>query len=454
MTRKILIALALSVLLVGVSFANGQKEATKATQAGTTQGAGFNWKANSGQTVNVVLDSHPWQKFIQPLAAEFEAKSGIHLDLQAYPEDQFRQKLLVNLSAGSTSVDSYMFMPAQDLALYGKNGWIQPIDSYLNDPSKTSPNFDVNDFFKGVRASYDVNGKTYGIPLHVETFILFYRTDLFKKFGLEVPQTMDQLKAVAEKLKQDLAAAGESNVYPIAMRGKTPDATSSMVNFLFSWGGTWFNADGSSALDSPASVQALTYYAGLLSKFGPPDATSNSWQADTQLFAQGQAAMMYDSNVFKAIVSNPQSSKVVGNVGYAPLPAGPDGKRHPTVLTWGLGINTASQHKDAAWDFIQWALDKQNQLGYLQAGGPSARASAWESPDFLSSNGYSKSWVDVSNLQYSIAKGDWNPPIVNVQQGRNAYGLAIVSAIQGNDVSTALKDSVKRMDQAVKEFGR
>ncbi len=453
MTRKTALAVTLLILLVGAAFANGQKEATKASQGSATSST-FNWKAYSGTTIHVMLDSHPWQKFIEPLAPKFEQLTGIHADLQAYPEDQFRQKLLVDLSAGSNAVDSFMFMPAQNLALYGKNGWLAPLDGYLNDQGKTSPTFDLSDFFQGVRASYIVDGKTYGIPLHVETFILFYRTDLFKKFGLAVPQTMDELMAVAKKLKSDLAADGQSDVYPIAMRGKTPDATSSMVNFLFSWGGTLFNSDGTSALADAASEKALTFYANLLHNYGPPDATSNSWQADTQLFAQGKAAMMYDSNVFKSIVTDPKSSKVVNDVGYAALPAGPDGNRHPTVLTWGLGINSASQHKGAAWDFIQWALDKENQLGYLNSGGPSARASAWKSPQFLDSPSYSKTWVDVSNLQYSIAKGDWNPPIVNVQAGRNAYGLAIVAAIQGNDVNAALKDSVKRMDQAVKEFGK
>lgn len=454
MAKKITLVVALSVLLVAAVFAHGQSESSKATQSATASSAGFSWQAYSGQTVRVMLDSHPWQKFIQPLIPKFEKKTGVKVQLQVYPEDQFRQKLLVDLSAGSSSVDSFMFMPAQDLALYGKNGWLAPMDSLMNSQNKTSSSFDYSDFFKGVRVRYNVQGKTYGIPLHVETFILFYRSDLFKKFGLQVPQTMQQLASVAKALKQDLASSGQSNVFPIVMRGKTPDATSSMVNFLFSWGGQWFNSNGTCGLDSTASQKALAFYAGLLRNYGPPDATSDSWQANTQLFAQGQAAMMYDSNVFKAIVSNPQSSKVVGNVGYAPLPAGPDGQRHPTVLTWGLGINSASQHKGAAWDFVQWALSKQNQLGYLEAGGPSARASAWNSSQFLNSSGYSKPWVDASNLQYRIAKGDWNPPVVNVQAGRNAYGLSIVAAIEGKNVNDALTAACTRMDKVVKEFGK
>ncbi len=416
--------------------------------------AGFDWKAYSGTTIHVVFDSHPWQKFIQPLVPQFERETGIKVQVQAYPEDQFRQKLLVDLSAGSTGVDVFMFMPAQDLSLDMKNDWIQPVDTYLDNPSLTSPSFDYKDFLDGVRSSYEMDGKTWGVPLHVETFFLFYRKDLFAKYGLKVPETMQELQSVCKALKDDLAKSGQTGIYPIVMRGKTPDATSSMVNFLFSWGGTWFNPDGSCALDSEASQKALSFYADLLRNYGPPDATSDSWQADTQLFAQGQAAIMYDSNVFKAIVGNPQSSKVVGEVGYAALPAGPDGKRHPTVLTWGLGINSASQHKEAAWYFVQWALDKANQLGYLKAGGPAARATAWKDPQFLKSPGYSKTWVDVSNLQYSIAQGDWNPPVVNVQEGRNAYGLAIVAAIEGKDVGDALKSASKRMDEVVQSFGR
>ncbi len=439
-------------------FAAGLAMAVGMVLAGTPSYAqsapSVDWQKYSGTTLRVMLNSHPWQKFIQPLIPEFEKQTGIHVQLEVYPEDQFRQKLLLDLSSGSTAVDAFMFMPAQDLALYRKEGWLAPVDSYLNTPALTASTFDYHDFFEGVTARYNVDGKTYGIPLHVETFILFYRTDLFQKYGLKPPETMQQLEGAAKALKEDLAKSGETGIVPIAMRGKTPDATSSMVNFLFSYGGTWFNPNGSCALDSAASQQALTYYADLLRNYGPSDATSNSWQVDTELFAQGHAAMMFDSNVFKSIVSNPQSSKVVGHVGYAALPAGPDNNRHPTVLTWGLGINAASQQKEAAWYSIQWALGPQNQLGYLEAGGPAARASAWKDPRFLSSPGYSKTWVDVSELQFRIARGDWNPPVVNVQGGRNAYGLAIVGAIEGGQVPSLLTQACQGMDEVVKEFGR
>lgn len=414
----------------------------------------FSWQKYSGTTIRVMFDSHPWQKFIEPLVPQFEKLTGIHVQVQVYPEDQFRQKLLLDLSSGSSAVDGFMFMPAQNLALYHKENWVAPLNTYLSNPEMTPASWNYSDFFSGVRSRYAVGGKTYGIPLHVETFTMFYRKDLFKKFGLQPPQTMQQLANVAKALKVDLKQAGDSGVYPLVMRGKTPDATSSMVNFLFSFGGHWFNANGKCALDSKASQKALTFYANLLRKYGPPSATSNSWQVDTELFSQGKAAILYDSNVFKTIVSDPQTSKVANDVGYAPLPAGPDGKRHPTALTWGLGINSASQHKDATWYFIEWALNKGNQLGYLQAGGPSARASAWQSAAFRSSSRYSKAWVDASDLQYSIASGDWNPPVINVQAGRNAYGLAIVGAIEGGSVPKLLNTACQHMNQVVKEFGR
>ncbi len=124
----------------------------------------FNWQRFSGTTLRVMLNSHPWQKFIQPLIPQFEKQTGIHVQLEVYPEDQFRQKLLLDLSARSSAVDAFMFMPAQNLALYRKEGWLAPLNSYLDNPAMTAPDLAYDDFFKGVRDRYDVGESSTGSP--------------------------------------------------------------------------------------------------------------------------------------------------------------------------------------------------------------------------------------------------------------------------------------------------
>ena len=182
----------------------------------------------------------------------------------------------------------------------------------------TDADLDLNDFFGGALNTFKIDGKTFGLPLKNETSLLSYRKDLFEQAGIQrPPTTMAELLADAALLKQgrwpaSRCAAGRHR--HLADR-ELPDVLRRHLA----------DADGNSALNSYQSKQALAFYADLLRNYGPRGETDMSWPEVTSLFAQGQAAMIFDGNVFRSIMEDPkQATDVVrNNVGYAPLPAGP-----------------------------------------------------------------------------------------------------------------------------------
>jgi multiple sugar transport system substrate-binding protein len=117
------------------------------------------------------------------------------------------------------------------------------------------------------------------------------------------------------------------------------------------------------------------------------------------------------------------------------------------VLVWGLSINHASQNPEAAWYFIQWALSKENQVRALLDGVPAARASAWDNEEFQATA--PADWIEASQLSFDIGQPDWNPPVVPVGEVRDAYGLAIVAALEGRDIAQALQTSASEIDSIV-----
>jgi len=327
-----------------------------------------------------------------------------------------------------------MIQPGQNGEEYLGEGWVWYIDDFLGDPNLTNPELDMDDFFEGATSTFLDEEQTYGLPLQIESSLLFYRTDLFEAAGLDGPPgTLEELRDYAEALNGDGVAG-------FAMRGGGANATSQIVNFLYSYGGQWLNEDGTSALDSQASQDTLTYYADLLRNYGPAGVTNMSWPEVTSLYAQGQAAMMFDANVFRSIMEDPEQAleEVRANTAYAPVPEGPAGQV-PAVLVWGLSVNHASQNPEAAWYFIQWALSKENQLKALLGGVPAARASAWDNEEFQSTA--PQSWIEASQRSYEVGQPDWNPPVVQVAEVRDAYGQAIVAALQGQDVAAALEQA-------------
>ncbi len=443
MIRKIIAAFALSALLVIPVFANGQKEAPKATQTAAVSSAGFNWKANSGTTLKFMADKHPWIDVIRPYLPEFEKMTGIKVAMSVYPESQFRTKRTVEMVSGTSDVDTFMIMPAQDLAKYTQSGWLAPLNGLMTSKSTLWPEYDVADLFPSALKAGVRDGKNYTIPIQLETSLLAYNKDILAKYHVAVPKTMDELLAAAKKIYED----SNGQTYGITLRGKKAAATSQWIDFVHSYGGTWLTSDGKAAIDSPQAIAATDMYGKLLRLYGPKSAPSNSWYESISIFMQGKAAMIYDASVFKAEYENPKNSQVAGHVGYAVIPKGPAGSI-PHVSAWSLGIYAGSKHKDAAWQFIQWATSKDMELKGLLKGIPAARNSAWNSPVFKK-NDSTPEWTQASLASYKVASPIWNPPVISVGETRDAVGDAIVASILGQNVSKALHGAAKQMDQII-----
>ena len=406
---------------------------------GFAQAQEFDWKQFDGSEIRFLMNNHPFTDFIQPLVPEFEELTGISVTLEVFPEDQFRQRRLLEASSGANTLDGYMIMPGQVGAQYLGAGWVRYIDDFVNDPSLTMPELALDDFFEGAINTFQGDEGLYGLPLQIESSILYYRTDLLEQAGLDgPPTTLEELRSYAETLNQDGVAG-------LAMRGKGANATSQIVNMLYSFGGQWLSDDGTSALNSEGSQEALSYYAGVLRDYGPPGVTNMSWPEVTSLFAQGQAAMMFDANVFRSIMEDPDQAveEVRNNVEYAALPAGPDGSV-PAVLVWGMSVNQASENPEAAWYFIQWALSQEKQVQALLSGVPAARESAWQNAEFQESA--PASWIEASQTSFANGQPDWNPPVVPVSEVRDAYGQAIVAALQGQEVGPALESANEQIN--------
>lgn len=158
--------------------------------------AAENDKPFAGTELVLVTANHPWSEALTPLLPEFEEQTGIKIKVESYFEDQLTQKLTVQFTAGSETPDVFMYRPLQEGRLFFKNGWVAPLDDYVNQ----NPDYDFADFSESAVGTTTVDGKIAGIPIVTEREILYYRKDLLEEAGIEVPKTIDELIAAAEKL--------------------------------------------------------------------------------------------------------------------------------------------------------------------------------------------------------------------------------------------------------------
>ncbi len=226
--------------------------------------AGFDWKAYEGTTIRFLANKHPWTSAIEEYIPQFEADTGIKVNLEVLPEDQFRQKVLVELTTGAGTVDVFMSMPPQEGLKFHSAGWYEPLQDYIANPALTSPDYDAADFLAGVMGAETISGDVIGIPIMMENEVLYYRKDIFADKGIAVPTTMDELKAVAAQLNDPA-----NDFYGFTARGKGSAAVTQFSTFLYNYGGEWLDADRKPIINQPEAIAAFETYGGLLKDYRP-----------------------------------------------------------------------------------------------------------------------------------------------------------------------------------------
>ncbi len=383
----------------------------------------------AGTTLRLVAANHPWQVAITPLLADFEAETGIKVNLEAYGEDQLNQKLTTEFTAGGSDIDVFMQRPLQEARVMQMNGWYEDLSSCVADPD-----YDFADFAEGAVGTTMVNGVLTGIPIVTEQEVLYYRKDLLEEKGIAVPTTLDELKAAAEALTDK-----DNEMYGFVARGQRSPLVTQFSSFLYSNGGDWFDENHQATINTPEALAAIDLYATLLREYGPPGVLNMSWPQAVAIFAQGNAAMFTDASSIYANLLDPALSAVADKTGVAVFPAGPAGSVMYNVTSWGLAMPSSSKNKEAACEFIKWATSKDIVLRTQSEGAvPGARESVWADP--AGATAFPADWV-AAVAASANGRGYDRPLVTSVTEARDIIGAAVDVAIEGGDFKAAADDA-------------
>lgn len=365
-----------------------------ATEAAPAASEGVNWKAYEGTTLNLLLISHPFVDSLKPLLPEFEAKTGMKIQLEVLAEQPGFEKLLSDLSSGAGSYDAFMTDPLHNWQ-YATAGWVEPLDSYLADPNKTEIEaYDQADFMPGIwnagkwtltPMSGLGEGQTWAVPINFESYLLAYRPSILKEKGIAVPTTYEEYYEAAKALTFE--KDGQMVYGTITRFDKYWDLTYlTFGTMLQSYGAGLLDESGNNvAICSPQSIAATELFIKTVKDTSPEGAVAFTWYEALQGFASGQYAMsLNEADLFAPTYEDPTQSQISDDVGYAVTPLGPDGKRMAGAWVWEMSISSASKNKDAAWLFLQWLTSKEIITRTNVAGNMNpVRTSSWESPELV-----------------------------------------------------------------------
>lgn len=401
--------------------------------------AAVDWKRHAGTTLEVNLIKGPRGDLLQRHAAEFTALTGIKVNSEVIPEQQQRQKIVIELTSGRPSFDVVHLSYHVQKRQFDKAGWLADLSGYLKDPNLTDPALREADFSAaGLQYAKTPKGEMRSLPMSVDYFILYWNKELFQKKNVAYPETFDDMMRAAETLTDPKAGT-----YGFVGRGLRNANMALWGAFFLAYGGRFLDDKGNLLIDGPEAVEATKLYQRLLTKTAPPGVVGFNWMESMAAFTQGRAAMWLDGVGWAPPLEDPNASRVVGKVGYAVVPKGP--KDHASATYGdGIGVTAASTKKEAAYLYCQWAVSKTMGARLLQAGGGVPfRDSILSDAEVQQGVKMPREWLDSVIGSSKISKLGL-PVVVPVAEFRDIVGSAVTATLSGADPATELKKAAEQ----------
>jgi trehalose/maltose transport system substrate-binding protein len=279
------------------------------------------------------------------LAKRFTRDTGIKVSVVPHPaaSDASYSQLARAFSSKSSSID---------VAMLDVN-WPGAFAPYLvNLKPKLGKQSKLH--IKSIVANGTIGGKLVSMPWFSDYGILYYRTDLLKKYHYSAPpKTWADLFKMAKKI-QDGERSSNPNFTGFVFQGNAYEGlTCNSLEWLASAGGGHFVDNGKITIDNPKARTILDAMRTQIGKITPHGVTTYQEDQTEHAFDNGDAAFARNWP-YQYGIGATAGSKVKGKFSVTVLPHGTSGHSVGTVGGWGLGISKFSKHKGAAIEFVRY----------------------------------------------------------------------------------------------------
>jgi trehalose/maltose transport system substrate-binding protein len=279
------------------------------------------------------------------LAKRFTRDTGIKVKVVPHPaaSDQSYSQLVRAFSQKSSSIDVAMI----DVVWPGAFApYLVNLKPKLGKQSKLH--------IKSIVQNDTIGGKLVAMPWFGDYGILYYRTDLLKKYGYKAPPTTwNQLFTMAKKI-QTGEQKTNSSFYGFVFQGNAYEGlTCNALEWIASAGGGSIISGGKATINNAKARTILDAMRAQIGKTTPRGVTSYQEDQTEHAFDDGNAAFARNWP-YQYGIGATAGSKVKGKFSVTVLPHGATGKSVGTVGGWQLAVSKYSKHKDAAIEFVRY----------------------------------------------------------------------------------------------------
>ena len=257
--------------------------------------------------------------------------------------DQTRSQLNTAFSAGSSEYDlvSIDTVWAGDMAAAG---YIEALDSYMMKAKRSPANYN-----KGSIQAGTYNAKTYALPLYPDFGVIYFRSDIVSEEDAAKLRsgdfTWDDLLAMAETYKGQGGTKTGFTFQANQYEGLVCNANEYTANFTDVKGGL---ESMKKIVDSDATPDDILVY--------QESEAANSYVNGDTVFSRNWPYVWGLLGAEGAAVTQDQTD-------IAPIPGG------SCIGGWLLAMNAKSEHKDGAWEFLDYFTSLEGQRIFCSKGG-------------------------------------------------------------------------------------
>lgn len=361
MKKLLAIILALCMVLSLAACASEKNPATGAPTGDDTKPAvqdpGASKEEPREAELNIMMSFPQYMDQWETYAKQFEEKMlaeeniKVTVNLEMPSSDQYESVLQARLS-GDDAPDLYT-LHCNNIGTYNDAGYLYDLSA--------EPLAEV--IYDNVRATVSVDGKLLAVPIESQAWGVLYNKAIFEECGLSAPETLSDLEAICETLKEKgytpFMLAFQEQWVPQLMTGLTlGDIVSGKLN---DWLDRMYQDEG-----SYEEVREIFDVIDLIMANGTDRAMEQGSEAGAAAFAMGEAAMFVQGTWASNTIMTTNPEMELG-VFALPINEDPGCTRVNLSTSTTLAVHPDSQELDLALKFANYVLDEKDSSALFQA---------------------------------------------------------------------------------------
>jgi multiple sugar transport system substrate-binding protein len=351
-----------------------------------------------------------WDEIFNIFASE-HPDIEITKEIGPHSSTAFHDLLTQKLKNQSKEVDVFLMdviWPPE----FAAAGWAMPLDELF-------PESERRKFMDGSILANSFGAHIYGVPLFIDSGVLYYRKDLLETYGFMPPGTWEEMVSQADIIVSGEAEKG-NEIYGFSGQFKQYEGlVCDMQEYILSHGGMILDPEtGRSGLVGAPAIEAVSFVREeIIGKAAPVGVLTYQEPESLDLFIQGKAVFHRNWPYAWRVSNNPERSKISGKVGIVKLPHFKGNRSYSTLGGWQVGISNYSEDKDAAWEFVTFLSSSRIQkLFALKAGLAPTRKALYEDAEILKSHPHFSHMKDGFLTAYPRPRTPLYPAVSNVLQ--------------------------------------